>query len=216
MANRREFLQAGAAASIAAGIVMASDSALRGSAPATAGPVASGPIPLSLAVYDRRFPESREFGLESERLGIPVYAIEHDVTQLWLQELRPRWQSERTAVAGLTAECSFDCLKMLARDLGMRPVYHGEHLFDAGHRVHHTFSAAEAQLEQAGQIASAAQPWASHVAGLVRSCPGGVRRAAGTRSATTVDLTASRSRELEQVLISWVLAPVSRKRGPYA
>jgi hypothetical protein len=212
MANRREFLQAGAAASIVTGIALQADAALPDNEPAAA---AAASMPIHEAIYDRRFPESREFASESQRLGVPVHAIEHDITQLWLRDLLPRWRQQRVAVTGLTSECSFQCLQWLAWDLGVRTLYHGEHLFQSNRTVRHTFNAAPAQLDQTRALQADPAAWGRQVAQLLAARPAPETSSSATRQIVTLEGQSTVSRELEEVLISWVLAPVARKTGPY-
>ncbi len=73
MANRREFIQTG----IAASVLPVLDSAKE-----------LLPQPqFYKVIFDHRFPASREFAAEMEKLGVPVYGIHGDITDLWFQDL---------------------------------------------------------------------------------------------------------------------------------
>ena len=110
--KRREFLyfSAGASALGVAGV----------SLPAIAG---APSIRIHRAVYDDRYPESAEFAMEARDLGIPVSAIQGDITKFWYEELALAWRERPVATAGLTNEDSLFCLEQLARDHRMRVVF---------------------------------------------------------------------------------------------
>jgi len=111
--NRREFVQAtmvavGAMPCIAAGHRQADFAA-------------AGVIPGPYAIlFDVRFPESRTYGAEVARQGGPARAIDGDITQLWFDELAPRWRRGQGAVAGMTTGRTLLCLEQLAWDHRLR------------------------------------------------------------------------------------------------
>ncbi|HEY7840260.1 MAG TPA: hypothetical protein VIC61_01720, partial [Gammaproteobacteria bacterium] len=110
--KRREFLYftAGASALSVAGIPL----------PALAGMPS---VSIHRAIYDARYLESVDFVREAEVLGIPVSAIEGDVTRLWYNDLSLRWRERPQATAGLTEADALFCFEQLARDYRMRVVY---------------------------------------------------------------------------------------------
>ncbi len=71
-------------------------------------------------LYDIRFPESRAFGATVLRQGGPARAIDGDITQLWFEELAPRWQRGKGLVAGMTTGRTLLCLEQLAWDHRLR------------------------------------------------------------------------------------------------
>jgi hypothetical protein len=196
MPSRREFLQAGLAAS-AWPIAARADLA--------APQQAATAVPLYKVLYDTRFPASIEFARRAAGRGLAVHAMTGDMTRFWYDDLYHRWRKEPAAIAGLTAEGALFCLERLAWDQRMRVVYRGEHKSMAGSRIAHRFEG-PAQLLPAAAAATAASAWAAALADVVVECPGGrakrvslqplTARAAGTRSS--------------EVLFSWVIAPVSR------
>jgi hypothetical protein len=106
MLNRRQIL-VGAAAACAV--------------PAVAGAVQVGVTGLAAAIYDDRFGDAVTFAVEAQRLGVPVLAIDGDVTALW-RDLGAAWRREPMAIAGATTPSSLFCLQLLAHDRGHRLV----------------------------------------------------------------------------------------------
>jgi hypothetical protein len=109
MANRREFIQTGIAASVLPVLATAKEL-----------------LPESQfykVIFDHRFPASREFAAETEKLGVPVYGIHGDITDLWFHDLYHRWKQGPAPIAGMTAHGPLFCLERLAWDHGMRVLY---------------------------------------------------------------------------------------------
>jgi hypothetical protein len=111
MASRREFLQAGIAASLLP-------------ATAAADTVSKTPAPQVYykVIFDERFPASVAFGEEWRARGAAVHAIRGDITDLWFHDLDIQWKKRPVAIAGLTAHGPLFCLERLAWDHGMRVV----------------------------------------------------------------------------------------------
>jgi hypothetical protein len=109
MASRREFLQAGIAASLLP---------VAGLASGTEAP----PAPFYKIIVDQRFSTSVEFGEEWRARGASVHAIRGDITDLWFHDLDPQWKKRPVPIAGLTAHGPLFCLERLAWDHGMRVV----------------------------------------------------------------------------------------------
>jgi hypothetical protein len=105
--DRREFCLAGA--------VMATSFAAAWGVPAS-------PILLDLVIFDSRFPIACNRGAAACRKGLKTLAIRGDVTALWRDELRVRWEAGGGAIAGMTTERSFFCLEQLAKDHWLRVV----------------------------------------------------------------------------------------------
>jgi len=90
--------------------------------------IASVPlIPTALAdpslyrvLFDQRFAASREFGAHAQWQGHTVRGFNGDITNVWFEELRPKWRQGPAAIAGLTAHGALFCLERLAWDAGMR------------------------------------------------------------------------------------------------
>src|ERR1700728_1916061 len=111
MASRREFLQAGIAASVLPLAVAGSSMALSERA---------GPVTFYKVIFDARSPASVAFGDEWKARGAAVHAIRGDITDLWFHDLDPQWKKQPVAIAGLTTHGPLFCLERLAWDHGMR------------------------------------------------------------------------------------------------
>jgi hypothetical protein len=113
MASRREFLQAGIAASVLPMAV----------AGANAAPSKREDRPsFYKVIFDHRFPASVAFGEEWKARGAAVHGIQGDITDLWFHDLDPQWKKQPVPIAGLTAHGPLFCLERLAWDHGMRVV----------------------------------------------------------------------------------------------
>jgi hypothetical protein len=114
MASRREFLQAGIAASVL-------PMAVAGSNVAPSGRVDR--VTFYKVIFDERFPASVAFGEEWKARGAAAHAIRGDITDLWFHDLDVRWKKQGPApIAGLTAHGPLFCLERLAWDHGMRVI----------------------------------------------------------------------------------------------
>ena len=113
MASRREFLQAGLAASLLP---------VAASAAGSASQVSNPPASYYKVIFDERFPSSVAFGEEWKTRGAAVHAIRGDITDLWFYDLDPQWKKRPVPIAGLTAHGPLFCLERLAWDRGMRVV----------------------------------------------------------------------------------------------
>ncbi len=113
MANRREFLQAGLAASLLPAVLSANASAPEAIHPAS---------PFYKVIFDERFPASVAFGAEWKARGAAVHAIRGDITDLWFHDLDRQWKKQPVSIAGLTAHGPLFCLERIAWDHGMRVV----------------------------------------------------------------------------------------------
>ena len=114
MANRRELLQAGLAASVLPMDLIARQAR------------AQAPLAIHRAIYDDRFDAGRAFAAQARQRGWTTRAIRGDVTDLWYHELSVRWRQGPAPIAGLTAKNSLFCLERLAWDAGMRVVSRAE------------------------------------------------------------------------------------------
>ena len=114
MKNRREFLQAGIAASLLP-VALPPVAASAPEAQATA-------TTFYKVIFDERFPASVAFGEEWKARGAPVHAIRGDITDLWFHDLDLQWKQRPVPIAGLTAHGPLFCLERLAWDHGMRVV----------------------------------------------------------------------------------------------
>jgi hypothetical protein len=206
MTTRREFLQAGIAASAApiAGNVFTSDN------PTTPEPSASPsslpPMPFYKVVFDERFSDSVAFAAEMKRLGVAVHGIRGDMTDLWSHELYPQWRKSPVPIAGLTGHGPLFCLERLAWDHGMRVMFRAEHQYRPDGCVEHVMSAHETVLRDALGLATAGSTWSTQLAGLVSRC--------GQGRLETSPAIVTRIEEPpwvdQETLFSWVIGPVVR------
>lgn len=193
MANRREILQIG----IAATAWPLASPAVR-----AAGIAAAAPVPLYALVVDRRFEESVAFGRRAAALGLATREIDGDMTRLWYDDLYHAWRRGPIAVGGLTANGPMFCFDQLGRDQGMRLVFRAEHR--RGHdRVDHDLLGPLGMLGDSAVAADAGPRWPACMADVVARCPSG-RAEISTARVTTA--AAGRAAGAEP-LYTWVLAP---------
>jgi hypothetical protein len=207
MTTRREFLQAGIAASaatpIAAG-VFASDNPTMSELSASA--LSLPPMPFYKVVFDERFPDSVAFAAEMKRLGVAVHGIRGDMTDFWYHELYPQWRKSPVPIAGLTGHGPLFCLERLAWDHGMRVMFRAEHQYRPDGCVEHVMSAHEAVLRDAFGLATAGSNWSAQLAGLVSRCGQGRLET----SPAIVTRLGEPPRMDQETLFSWVIGPVVR------
>ena len=202
MTNRREFLQIGIAASAWP---------LANQAARAAGlevPTSAGAEPLEVykVVYDARFPESIAFSRRVAKLGVPVHAIEGDMTRLWYDDIYHRWKQGPVAIAGLTAHGPLFCFERLGWDQRMRVVFRAEHKPTTAGSVAHDLSGPVAMLA-AARGAVAAADWSARMADIVTQCPSGRAEIAASAVVTPSGVAAALEGES---LYSWVIAPAVR------
>ena len=200
MTNRREFLQIGASAT--AWPLVARTIQATGFEPP------SELVPLALAVYDTRFPESVAFGERCAALGVRTQAIEADMTRLWYDQLYYQWKDRPQAIAGLTAHGPMFCFAELARDVRMRLVFRAEHQMANGGLVSHDVSGPEAMVTEAvGACARPGTALGSAMAGVVTRCP------VGRAEITSARAGLERRPTDEDALYTWMIAPAVRTDG---
>jgi hypothetical protein len=187
--NRREFLQTAAALSAAA--PLAGRAAFAGSEAAV----------LDAVVVDARHADAHAFASIADALGAPLRFIEGDITDLWQNELRKRWQDGAHAVAGLTERPALFLLERLAWDHGMRVVFEAEHSPVAGGSVEHrVVRSADPLLGQ--ELAAAGNRWTRVLAhALVASGGAKTRDYRPTSAALAAHLGEATK------LHSWIIAP---------
>jgi hypothetical protein len=109
MANRREFLQAGLAASALAALI-----------PAAAAKT-SVPVAFHTVLFDQRFADSVLFAEQFSEQGIAVHGMaKGDITPFWRNELAAAWAEAPVALAGMTTEGPLFCLEQLGAQYGLR------------------------------------------------------------------------------------------------
>jgi hypothetical protein len=154
------------------------------------------------AIFDSRHRGGRAFGLRAEQLGVPVRAIQGDITDLWLDELEGRWKSSHVAIAGLTERPALFMLEQLGWDYGLRVVYQAEHEANAeGRAQHHVVRSSLSSLSRTLEAAGAS--WPAVLADQVLTASGQV---------TSPDVTPSGAAMAAYLheptkLYSWIIAP---------
>jgi hypothetical protein len=200
MPNRREFIQAGLAASI---VPVAFP--VRQAVASTSGPAVTAVSSHRLLrlVCDRRCGYSTDVAREAERLGINVVCISGDITDFWFDDLAPLWRASPAAIAGLTAHGPLFCLERFGWDHGLRVVFRGAHRLDEAGRVEHTLTGPVLTLASA-RAALTGHDWPIHVARLLSSCA-----VTHDQASTTVRSTIATERDVDfdDMLFSWVIAP---------
>lgn len=189
MTNRREFL--GAAAVL--------------SAAPLAGRIAfANPCEhpaLAAVIIDSRHAPAGDFGARAAVQGIPVRAIEGDITHVWQTELRALWKTGPTAIAGLTERPALFLLERLAWDHGLRVAFEAEHRpHPGGHAAHRVLRTADANL--ALELEAAGRSW-PHALAAALVADDRVRSA--DFRPTDTGLTAHAGEPT--LLWSWIIAP---------
>jgi hypothetical protein len=164
------------------------------------------PVALYRAVYDTRFAASRAFGERMTAHGITGAAITGDMTALWLNTLYPQWQQGAAAIAGLTARGPLFCLERLSWDHGMRVVFRAQHSASSAGAIRHEIEGAALPVEAARRVATDGD-WVRVVSDVI------VRHPRTTAPNVSVQVqTAQPAFQVpgEEILYSWVIAPVTR------
>lgn len=129
-------------------------------AAAMATPMVLGGMPALAASANPRFVLFEEslapavaFARRARSHGIATHALEQgDITQAWLNAVRPAWRLGRATVAGLTTSSALFCLEQFACAHRMRVVFHAEHVLRADGAIEH-----QVQRSRQGVTASALQ-----------------------------------------------------------
>lgn len=191
--SRRDFLQASAAAFavplFAGGPVAAlADSLL---------PVAPS-LDFYKLLFDSGAPAAAAFGRTALALNLPAVAVGRDVTSLWYDDLYHRWREGPAAIAGLTVPHVAFCLEILARDVGMRVIYRGEHSPLDGKRIRHRLAGPADLLARSSLIEA---NWTQGTARLLACCQ-------AAHEHTEVEfISAAGDPAMDEQLVSWVIAP---------
>jgi hypothetical protein len=194
MANRREFIQAGAAAITAGMPVLCSLAA------------ASSTLPLCKVIYDERFPAARTFAGEVQRTSM-THAIRGDVHDVWYDDLYYQWKKAPAAVAGMTGYNALFLLAMFAQDVGMRVIYRAHHRPQADGRVVHEAFGPNVQDYRFAELRRESSGWGVAAARIVTAWPADARHISRARS----NIADASDRGVGAgTLLSWIIAPVCR------
>ena len=202
MTTRREFIQVTLTASVGGAVAATAGEtlSLQPAQPEYAGAVRSflrdptrfPRLPLYVALFDRRFSDSRLFSWAAQQRGIGIRPIAGDVTDVWYSELHPRWKENAVPIAGVTTYGALFCLERLAWDHGMRVVYRGSHQRRSDRTIEHRLEGAAQQLgARANQFEAAQRPRATaHQLELAAYQPETMRQELSGRDAWPVEIAA--------------------------
>jgi hypothetical protein len=200
MQSRREFIQAGLAASVVPVALPIRDAM---SPALDVSIVSSSRHALYAVVCDVRSRCSTELAREAARLGTKVVRTAGDITDFWFDELSRRWTQAPVAIAGLTAHGPLFCLERFGWDHGLRVAFRGTHRLLDRRGVEHTLTGPLRTVASA-HCALADDEWPTYLARLLVSCAVTQDTASTTvRSAIVGDRTV----EIDDTLFSWVIAP---------
>lgn len=204
MTNRRQFLYSGLAAATVG--VVTGGMVLPGMA---AGSMPSKRVEYHGVIFDQRFVASLGFARAVGASAGDAYGLsDGDITELWFNDLDPRWRKTPDVIAGLTTQSSLFCLEHLARDYGMEVSYRGEHIVEPGHRIRHDLTGPAYLLAQADAAQMRSDAWPHEIARLVRHY-----RAAQNAHTRSRQIAAGRPVPVEpgvDMLVSWIMAPARR------
>ncbi|MBI2992843.1 MAG: hypothetical protein HYY48_01545 [Gammaproteobacteria bacterium] len=159
-------------------------------------------IRLFRVIFDERFGHSLAFAAQAERLRVLTRAIRGDVTDVWYNDLDPRWGEGPAAIAGMTTGDSLFCLERLAWDRGMRAVFRAERRCPPAGHIEHAIRGPENLLHRVGDLAEAGANWPGQIAHWFTRFP-----ESRSRTAEATVVTARAHAAADRVpLVSWVIA----------
>lgn len=198
MTNRREILQIGITAT-------AWPLASKAARAAGADLAAMTSLPIYKVIYDTRFAESVVFAERAKALGLPVYAIQGDMTRFWYYELYHEWKQGPIAIAGLTAHGPLFCFDQLGRDQGMRVVFKAKHAQPRPGMVAHELSGPLHMLRACETLRDDGARWSHRMADVIGQCPQGKSEISSATAASATDAWSATGDD--DALYSWVIAP---------
>ena len=197
MPSRREFIQAGLAASVAPAVFPIGGSANRPS------PISACHHSLYCVVCDIGLRWSADFAHAAESLGNRVVRTTGDITDFWFTDLSRRWRESPVAIAGFTAGGPLFCLERFGWDHGLRVVFRGTHRSRNARQVEHALTGPFPTIAAAHRALTASD-WPRHLAQVLNGCD--VARDTAT---TTIRSAAADNQQSDPdaTLVSWVIAP---------
>lgn len=195
MPSRRQFLKgsfATAAVALGGSVLVGRDPVAR-----PAGPR----IPLHGVVFEPDLPWSASFAAEARRLGVPTFAIEGDITPVWVR-LIELWRSTPIAVGGLTTLTPLLLLEQSGRDHGLRVEFRAEHQLGRDGLLVNALSGAPEAIGAFRLSARRGRDYGACVARALVQCP-----VARGQIDSAVVQTPAPARMGRTPLYSWVLAP---------
>jgi hypothetical protein len=153
------------------------------------------------AVFDSRFPQSRDFAAQADSLGIKPLGFAIEVSRLWFGELLPSLRTASRPIVGLTSRGALFCFEQLAWEVGMRVRFRIEHL-ENPHGFGHSASG-DLPSSMLAALAAADGAFGRRALDIVLSC----RPAWGNCTHAAVpQLQGLRS----EPLVTWAIAPLHR------
>ncbi len=173
-------------------------------APAVA-PKRQGGEPAGGVVVEAASPLASHFRVEAANLGLRIWEIHDDITELWYRELSLRWKEAPLILAGVTLSTSLFCLETLARDHQMRVWFRAEHNQLQSGGVEHILSGTSRMVEAAS---TPVEDWGVRFAKLAADLPLNEsdqdrRRVVTRASARTTE---------PGPMVSWIIAPRMQRR----
>lgn len=169
------------------------------------------PAKFHKLLVDRNIPESVRLGTYAGSLAEDVVAYDGDLTALWTRELRLLWPDGPRPIAGLTTPNVRMVFEQLGRDHGARIVFSTEHRKVAG-RVLHNLVGCETHLRSTELLGGA--DWVAGMARHIADCP---HKTHSKQSSVTFETGYSDGLlGDQQLLVTWVLAPISWPEQEYA
>jgi hypothetical protein len=196
--DRRAFLQAGVAASLAGG------AALRPAGVAARTLLPRGDrIHVHKVLVDSSLPESVAFGKEAARQGISIRNLPGgDVSDYWYDELDQLWRQRRAPIAGLTRYGPLFVLEQLAWDRQMRVTFRGEHSAAAdGHAALHRLSGPEPTITEIETLLARGAAWTQILGNAAVHC-----RRCPIQASRTVTPVLAADASPEAIFFSWVIS----------
>ena len=194
MSNRREFLQISLAAA---------------ALPALAGPAVAPKQPegepAGGVVVEAASPLSFVFRTEAARLGLRVWEIHDDITDLWYHELSLLWKETPLVLAGVTLSTSLFCLETLARDHQMRVYFRAEHNRMQSGAAEHVITGTSQMVERASTLG---EDWGVGFARLAANLPLYESNQERRKIVTPASLQSAEPGPM----VSWIIAPRTQRR----
>jgi hypothetical protein len=151
-------------------------------------------------VAEAASPLASLFRVEASRLGLPVWEIHDDITDLWYRELCLRWKQAPHVLAGVTLSTSLFCLETLARDHQMRVWFRAEHHRLRSGEAEHVVLGTSRMVEEASTLG---EDWGVGFARFAAALPLNESDQVQRRLLTRVSPESTEPGPM----VSWIIAP---------
>lgn len=164
-------------------------------------------VQLTVMLVDVDSNVAQAFGRITAASGVPVQSIRDDLTEVYCDQLAPRWRTgRRAAIGGLTGAAPLFYLERLAWHAGMRIVFLGRHEIAGDVPPIHALRGPRPAIDafhDAGRLID----WQVALAQALRTIP------VTTPALQPVSLVRDALVAGDSSLFSWVLAPVTSDRN---